>query len=174
METVLNQAQLLAECDKAVSAFETSKRGLHKVFVETGKHIAEHGNWKVAVTIGEKILASETNLSHEWEAGRKWFVKYIGLEWDQDEKKFTGFKGAAFIRDNMAMAIANPYWKNITIAKPFAFNLDEELRKVMTKANKAMKKAKEADSNVTINYEHLEELKIMLGMVSPRPQQEAA
>lgn len=173
MQNVLDQAALLKLCDEAVAHFESSKGLLQTVLLETARHIAEHGNWKVCNTVQTKIQASDRNLSHEWEACRLWLCKYVGMEYNLDDKEFSGFKGQKFIRDNYKECEKNPYWKKITVAKPFEFILDEDIRKVIRKANNAMKKAaKDENANVVINYEHLEMLKVMMGMLNPEGKPE--
>ena len=148
------------------------KKGLQIPLEEAAKHMAEHGDYTVANTIINQWMDKdlEANLSHEAAAAVKWFVKYCGLKHDKDEG-FNGWQGAAFIRDNFKDGRKNPFYKGITIAKPFEFNLDAEIAKLVSRANTAMKKQKTAEDNgkeahVQVNTEHLAALKAISAPVA--------
>jgi len=132
------------------------------ILEDIARHIAEHGDWTIANTAIERMNAEERNLTHEAAGAVKWLVKYVGLIHDKEE--FTGWNKAQFIKDNFSEGHKNPYWSKITIAKPFEFNLDSEIAKLVSRANSAMKKAKTAEDNsiesdVVVNIDHLTALK---------------
>jgi hypothetical protein len=154
-----------------VNTAVNGKKGLQIPLEECAKHIAKHGDWTVAQTIidqwNDKDL--EANLSHEAAAGVKWFVKYCGLK--VGDEGFEGFQGAQFVKDNLQEGRKNPYYKGITIAKPFVFDLDEEIQKLVSKANNAMKKqkteeAKGKEAKVVVDVEHLRSLKSIVSQAA--------
>ena len=140
------------------------KKGLVLPLLEATKHIAEYGDYTVATDIINEWKGAECNFTHEAKAAINWFVKYVGLTYDSESKAFVGWQGEQFVRNNYKFAKENPYYNGITIAKEPEFDLDVEIGKLVSKANKMMKVAQAANDEgkevkISVNVDHLAVLK---------------
>lgn len=163
---VMNKAQIMALNATKLATATGGKKGLVAPLLESLRHVEKHGDYTVCTDVINSWKDAECNFTHEAKAAINWFVKYGGLTYDSESKAFTGWKGAVFIRDNFQNAKANPYYNGITIAKDPEFDLDVEIGKLVSKANKMMKVKAAADAagkvvNICINPDHMEGLKIL-------------
>ena len=163
MKTCTLEELKTVNSSKIASAVKGQK-GLQTPLEMAARHVAEHGDYTICYPVIQQWLDEGTeeggNLSHEAAAGIKWFTKYCGLTYDQEAKNFTGWQGKEFIKANFKKGQANPYYKGISIAKPFAFDLDTEIQKLIGRANAAMKKGAANETlEVNVDTTHMEALK---------------
>lgn len=96
----------------------------------------------------------------------EFFVKYGGLQVDEEEGGFNGWKGADYIRDNFQAAKAQAWWELKKQSPYKGFDLNEEIGKLIKRARAANDKLEDAEaqgiedviSKITINPDQLEAL----------------
>lgn len=160
---VMTKAELLGAIAAAVAKLEAGKGSIQRVLENTARHIAEHGDWTVANSVIEAMMASERNLSHDAKGAVRWLEKYCGLKIDAEAGEFNGWKGAQYIRDNFAEGRANQYWKSITVAKPFEFDLNAEIVKLVGRATKAQERE---EGKVIIEDDQLDALRSCISVAA--------
>jgi len=126
----------VAELDKlqlkAVKSVQSARVAIQIASVATIHHAYEHGDW----TYAEKLVVALGNTVNG-KALVEWFKVYGGLK--TDDKGFTGWSGAEYIKEHFSDAKAVMWW-DLKVVSPFkGYSLEDALLKVIKDHDKAAK-----------------------------------
>lgn len=135
-------SELLKNADAAISAAVTAVRGANAAIqvaaVSILVHSVQHGDYTKANTLVELTAGMNRKSLVDW------FVQFGGLA--VKGGKFSGWKGADYIREHFAEAKKTAWW-GVTPDKPWAgFFLEERLSAVFKGGFAAAKKVEEDPS----------------------------
>lgn len=113
-------------------------------------HAMQHNDYSRAAKMVEMVHAK----IGAGQALSKWFVKFGGLTLSEDQKSFTGWKGAEYIKENVSVA-KSTMWITFKAPNPYkGFDLDAAIESLITKAmNELSKAAKDADKAKLIHVD---------------------
>lgn len=150
---------LLKMIEAAGTHYQTARRVTQVAAVNVLIHAAKHGDYSFA----DKLVG----VCGDSQALVKWFEEFGGLTVDPEAKGFKGWEGKQHIKDNLELAKATMFW-TFKAPNPYAgFDLDKQLEKLITKADRAVAKGhqlsaegNEEDANkVVVNIELLNQLR---------------
>lgn len=90
-----------------------------------------------------------------------WFSVYAGFSWDADENKFV-YTSTTISSEKVLEAKKETAFDLTPDQKPVKFDLDDAIRQLIQRAERAASKASEDGAQVTVNDEHLSKLKAVL------------
>jgi len=127
------------QVEKAIQSVTTMRETIQNVLVSIAFHAYKHGDYTRANTLIDGVGNSVNQ-----KALVEWFVRFGGLVINEESKSFEGWKGAEFIKENIEKA-KETMWYDLKQQAPFkGFDLDEELAKLLKKAEKM---AQEVEAN---------------------------
>lgn len=127
-------------------------RNIHIAGLSILNHIEEHGD----ITLAQRLIDAMP-LGSRHHAMREWFIAFGKLKWNMKEKAFEYDKKAT---TDLEAANKKPFYEfraqKAADFKPF--NLEVEIAKLISRAEKRMEKAEEGDDIPTATLDNLRKL----------------